>query len=225
MAIRKSRQVYGSGLSVVGSFGNLVSTSVRMRRRGRGPFRETAHRRLASRPATIGPVAQWLEQSTHNRLVGGSSPSGPTRVNPPHDADKADSGGFFGVLVFCGERGYRRAWVCTVVCPDNPPRAPLAPARSRRRVPLSTGVVDRGFATAITCHSTSFAIACICRSGASTFRPPFFPRARAASSPARVRQKCFYIRKAICKYGISSLHKEPPYVNSGCAQPPEYSEH
>ena len=25
-----------------------------------------------------GPVAQWLEQRTHNPLVGGSSPSGPT---------------------------------------------------------------------------------------------------------------------------------------------------
>ena len=28
-----------------------------------------------------GPVAQWLEQSAHNALVGGSSPSGPTK--PP----------------------------------------------------------------------------------------------------------------------------------------------
>jgi hypothetical protein len=27
-----------------------------------------------------GPVAQWLEQRTHNPLVGGSSPSGPTRI-------------------------------------------------------------------------------------------------------------------------------------------------
>ena len=26
----------------------------------------------------IGPVAQWLEQGTHNPLVGGSTPSGPT---------------------------------------------------------------------------------------------------------------------------------------------------
>ncbi|SPE54804.1 hypothetical protein SBV1_1940017 [Verrucomicrobia bacterium] len=25
-----------------------------------------------------GPIAQWLEQATHNRLVGGSNPSGPT---------------------------------------------------------------------------------------------------------------------------------------------------
>jgi hypothetical protein len=25
-----------------------------------------------------GPVAQWLELTAHNRLVGGSSPSGPT---------------------------------------------------------------------------------------------------------------------------------------------------
>lgn len=27
---------------------------------------------------TAGPVAQWLEPAAHNRLVGGSSPSGPT---------------------------------------------------------------------------------------------------------------------------------------------------
>ena len=29
-----------------------------------------------------GPVAQWLEQATHNRLVGGSNPSGP--IFAPH---------------------------------------------------------------------------------------------------------------------------------------------
>src|SRR5262245_2001749 len=29
-------------------------------------------------PACVGPVAQWLEPAAHNRLVGGSSPSGPT---------------------------------------------------------------------------------------------------------------------------------------------------
>ncbi len=27
-----------------------------------------------------GPVAQWLEQGTHNPLVGGSNPSRPTRA-------------------------------------------------------------------------------------------------------------------------------------------------
>lgn len=27
-----------------------------------------------------GPIAQWLEQATHNRLVGGSNPSGPTNI-------------------------------------------------------------------------------------------------------------------------------------------------
>ena len=28
--------------------------------------------------AVTGPIAQGLEQATHNRLVGGSNPSGPT---------------------------------------------------------------------------------------------------------------------------------------------------
>ena len=28
----------------------------------------------------LGPVAQWLEQGTHNPLVGGSNPSGPTKT-------------------------------------------------------------------------------------------------------------------------------------------------
>jgi hypothetical protein len=31
---------------------------------------------------TDGPVAQRLEQGTHNPLVGGSNPSGPTIINP-----------------------------------------------------------------------------------------------------------------------------------------------
>jgi len=30
------------------------------------------------RPLLTAPVAQWLEQSAHNRLVGGSNPSGST---------------------------------------------------------------------------------------------------------------------------------------------------
>src|SRR5690606_7235360 len=31
-----------------------------------------------------GPVAQWSEQGAHNALVGGSSPSGPTRHHKYH---------------------------------------------------------------------------------------------------------------------------------------------
>jgi hypothetical protein len=34
---------------------------------------------MSDKPCAGGPVAQWLEQSAHNALVGGSSPSGPTR--------------------------------------------------------------------------------------------------------------------------------------------------
>ncbi len=34
-------------------------------------------------PVTQGPVAQRLEQGTHNPLVGGSNPSGPTTTAAP----------------------------------------------------------------------------------------------------------------------------------------------
>ena len=34
-------------------------------------------------PARIGPVAQWSELAAHNRLVGGSSPPGPTTHSRP----------------------------------------------------------------------------------------------------------------------------------------------
>ena len=41
--------------------------------------RAAALAQTAGRSATgLGPIAQWLEQTTHNRLVGGSNPSGPT---------------------------------------------------------------------------------------------------------------------------------------------------
>lgn len=33
---------------------------------------------LATLPAWSGAIAQWLEQATHNRLVAGSNPAGPT---------------------------------------------------------------------------------------------------------------------------------------------------
>ena len=32
------------------------------------------------RNALFGPVAQWLEQGTHNHLVAGSNPAGPTKI-------------------------------------------------------------------------------------------------------------------------------------------------
>ncbi len=34
----------------------------------------------ALKPMAQGPVAQWLEPAAHNRLVGGSSPPGPTNL-------------------------------------------------------------------------------------------------------------------------------------------------
>ena len=44
------------------------------------PCRVSGITQNARRSATefFGPIAQWLEQTTHNRLVGGSNPSGPT---------------------------------------------------------------------------------------------------------------------------------------------------
>jgi hypothetical protein len=49
----------------------------RLRRAGQGnqPLRLMAESWLLS-----GPVAQWLAQATHNRLVTGSNPVGPTFV-------------------------------------------------------------------------------------------------------------------------------------------------
>src|SRR5262249_42931082 len=35
-------------------------------------------------PERIGPVAQWLEPTAHNGLVGGSNPPGPTIFNAFH---------------------------------------------------------------------------------------------------------------------------------------------
>lgn len=52
-----------------------------VRRRARTPERggSAANTKLGANPSlTPGPVAQWLEQSTHNALVLGSSPSRPT---------------------------------------------------------------------------------------------------------------------------------------------------
>ena len=40
-----------------------------------------------------GPLAQWLEQATHNRLVAGSSPAGATRHIK--DLDEKSSKSFF----------------------------------------------------------------------------------------------------------------------------------
>ena len=38
------------------------------------------HWAFARKSLKNGPVAQRLEQATHNRLVGGSNPSGPTNL-------------------------------------------------------------------------------------------------------------------------------------------------
>ena len=39
-------------------------------------------------PRSAGPLAQWLEQATHNRLVAGSSPAGATKFNDYNHAVK-----------------------------------------------------------------------------------------------------------------------------------------
>src|SRR5690606_24458992 len=56
-----------------------------MQGRGRGKGKE---KRPPKRPFSFtiprpdGPIAQWLEQGTHNPLVPGSSPGGPTTFPP-----------------------------------------------------------------------------------------------------------------------------------------------
>src|SRR5438309_9661400 len=54
-------------------------------RRAPNANEETQTSRLSIRPLantlpTIGPIAQRLEQATHNRLVVGSNPTGPTTI-------------------------------------------------------------------------------------------------------------------------------------------------
>ena len=39
-------------------------------------------------PRSAGPLAQWLEQATHNRLVAGSSPAGATKFSDVNHAFK-----------------------------------------------------------------------------------------------------------------------------------------
>ena len=39
-------------------------------------------------PRSAGPLAQWLEQATHNRLVAGSSPAGATKFSDVNHALK-----------------------------------------------------------------------------------------------------------------------------------------
>ena len=42
------------------------------------PLRFTSNATIRLQRGPCGPVAQWLEQGTHNPLVGGSNPSRPT---------------------------------------------------------------------------------------------------------------------------------------------------
>ena len=47
-------------------------------------------------PRSAGPLAQWLEQATHNRLVAGSSPAGATKFSDINHAVKPlNQSGFF----------------------------------------------------------------------------------------------------------------------------------
>ena len=55
-----------------------------MARQWRHTFSLAASEALGKLLAQVGPIAQWLEQATHNRLVGGSSPSGPTILPLAH---------------------------------------------------------------------------------------------------------------------------------------------
>ena len=55
-----------------------------------------------------GPVAQWLEQGTHNPLVAGSNPAGPTHCmrNPRGESIHALTLSSDGVFVY--EKGFAR---------------------------------------------------------------------------------------------------------------------
>ena len=48
-------------------------------------------------PRSAGPLAQWLEQATHNRLVAGSNPAGATKFSYVNHAFKPP---FLGGFLF-----------------------------------------------------------------------------------------------------------------------------
>ena len=54
------------------------------------PRRCSLWHRIGHRPQNrkFGPLAQWLEQQTHNLLVVGSNPTGPTSIHPHHPFEK-----------------------------------------------------------------------------------------------------------------------------------------
>ena len=49
---------------------------------------------------TQGPLAQWLEQATHNRLVAGSSPAGATKSSFMYQEELRLQGGLDGGQYF-----------------------------------------------------------------------------------------------------------------------------
>lgn len=64
--------------------GNSISHEAGRRRKARfakSPARLYQADVGAKTHRTVGPVAQWLEPAAHNGLVGGSSPSRPTRIS------------------------------------------------------------------------------------------------------------------------------------------------
>ena len=58
--------------------------------------------RISLQCSIFGPIAQWLEQSAHNRLVPGSIPGGPTTIYEAKSLFRK-KGGFFVLIVDCLE--------------------------------------------------------------------------------------------------------------------------
>lgn len=102
-----------------------------------------------NREVHFGPVAQWLEQSTHNRLAAGSNPAGPTIFLITH------TGCFLLTNCLCK---YIIFWICTSIKLGSHLSESTLPRCPRH---MSTGTGIALAAIWIGCTATSICLAMI----------------------------------------------------------------
>ena len=77
-------------------------------------------------PRSAGPLAQWLEQATHNRLVAGSSPAGATKFHYKKHIVKPLIEAAFLFLAFRVAAKWRQIFIANaspqLICQTNSPQ-------------------------------------------------------------------------------------------------------